>query len=744
MSRSCKTISNRGLRAWVRSPETEKPKRLRDFRYSLARAFLASAFLVTADSARANEVLDGNFTRNVTTGVTFDAAGYLIVGGNTTGYLNIASGGHAINADAYVGFNGGSHGEVFVAGAGATWTTNGYLIIGLNGEAFVMVDDGASIIAQDGIAIADGAGSFAQLTLSGTGSSRGLLSTLDIMKGYGAGLLYWDGGILQARGSDPNFLKNFDYLDIDIRGNGAFFDTNGFDVGVQTPGILIGSGGLTKLGAGNLTIAGTNSWSGDTAVNAGTLTLDTYLQSGGQILTIGVAGSASYGKLNVNGVATFNNSNLEVDVIGSPVLVNNTSLAGVITAGTLNAGSFTVTDNSALFDVAATINGNSVDLNVSTSGAGITVYSSVLNSHLYPALGAARVLDTQVQGAPTGDMANIVTALGQLPDERSVARAAAQTLPFNAGAHATLGALGTINSIFESRFAAYRPARPTDHFATGQNFWITPLGSIADQNDTDGNASGYSAKTWGLAAGVEGDLGETQIGFAYAYARTHIDGNSSLSGAGTSAEIDSNVVAAYGSHPLADVTLGFQIDAGWNSADSRRILDFGGINRSARGTYDSWNMHVGGDLSQAIVLDEANTFIPRVRADYTRLRSQSYTEHGAGALNLDVAASTVEALTLGIDGRVVHMLSPNSQIEATVGVSYDAINDYGPLIVEYAGAPGQSFVAGGIDHGPWLAKAGVGYAYSPRDGMNVTLNYNAGWRNDYVTQSLAFKAAWSF
>jgi len=71
-------------------------------------------------------------------------------------------------------------------------------------------------------------------------------------------------------------------------------------------------------------------------------------------------------------------------------------------------------------------------------------------------------------------------------------------------------------------------------------------------------------------------------------------------------------------------------------------------------------------------------------------------------------------------------------------------NDDGTLAAEHTGTPGQSFVAPGIDHGPWLAKAGLGYTYSPSDGMNVSMRYNAGWRQDYVSQSLSLKAAWSF
>jgi len=730
----------------VPGPSSVQDRALAPYRLC-ASVFLVTSISLTTGTAVADATIDG-VTQNVPSGTGLDAAGDLYVGLNATARLNVTSGGTVTNNDAFIGLNDPSQGEVLVSGAGATWTTNRDLYVGWDGNAFVMVDDGASIIARGATILAVNPTGYAQLTISGTSGSRGVLSTPYLFKGVGTGELQWDGGILQARGNEFEFFPNFSFGEIVIQGGGAFFDTNGYNVGVQTSGILIGTGGFTKLGAGILSIAGNNSWDGDTTVSAGTLELGSYTQSGSQTLTIGVADSANYGRLNVSGVANFNNSNLGVDVIGSPTLANNLSLAGVVTAGTLNATSFIVTDNSALFDFNATINGNSIDLNVIASGngsSGTSVYSSALNNRLYPALGAASVLDTQVQGAPTGDMADVVTALGRLPDERSVARAAAQTLPLNASAQATLGALNTINSIFASRFA---PARPTGlsagDVAKNKQVWIRPFGSRADQNDTDDNASGYSADTWGLAAGVEGDIGETQIGIAYAYANTRLDGNTHLSGAGTHSEIDSHVIALYGSRPLNDMVLGFQVDAGWNDNDSDRTLDFGGLNRSASASYDSWSLHVGSNLSKAIVLDQANTFIPAIRADYTRLRTESYTERGAGALSLDVEASTVEVMTLGVDGRIVHALTPNAQLEAIVGVSYDVINDDDNLVATYTGAPGQSFVAAGIDHGPWLARAGVGYTHSLENGTDISIRYEASGRSDYLSQSASIKAVWRF
>ncbi len=712
-------------------------------RHAAAKSVLVAAFISVSGAVPALELIEGT-PRSVGAGQQLDVNGILLVGFTGSGQLAVSSGGEVFNSDAYLGSLDGSKGDVTLSGANATWMNSGYLTIGMEGEGVVIVDEGASVIVLDGTDLAVVTNSDGQLSLLGAAGARGVFSTPYIQMGFGDGYLQWDGGVLQARSNMSEFFKNFAHGDIAIGNGGAFFDTNGFNVATNISGIMIGSGGFTKLGAGTLDLAGVNSWNGDTAVLAGTLILDSYSQTGSQSLTIGVAGSTNYGKLSVGGAANFANGNLIVDVIGSPVLANNATLAGVVTAGALTASGFTVADNSALFDFTASIVGNSVDLNVITTSAGTTVYSSVLNNQFYPALGAAGVLDTQIQGTPTGDMANVVTAFGILPDERSVARAAAQTLPLNSGAHATLGVLDTFNAIFAGRIGANDQAAPADGVVANRNVWITPLGSRSVQNDTAGNAAGYSAGTVGLAAGIDGNIGDTQIGFAYGLANTRVDGNSALSGAGTSAAITSNVIALYGSHAFDDLVLGFQVDAGWNGTDSERSVNFGGLNRTASGSFDSFSLHAGGSLSQALNLGETTTFIPMLRADYTRLASQGYSESGAGALNLDVDADTLEALLLGVEGRIVHALSPQLKLDGSVGVSYDAINDSGALTASYAGAPGQNFVAGGIDRSPWTAKAGLGLTYNLNGGADLSVRYDArGW-NDTMSHSVAFKAVGRF
>jgi outer membrane autotransporter protein len=729
---------------------SEKPRNGGRTGSSVNKLALATLLGLSAGTATANIVIDSGMTQSVPSGMQFDAAGYLVVGGNTFGQLSIASGGEATNTDAYVGFSNGSQGEVFVSGTGAKWTTNGFLTIGFDGQAIVIVDIGASAIVRDGTDLAVGLNSFAQLTLSGTGNARGLFSTPYIMKGIGTGLLQWDGGILQARSNELEFFPNFTFGDINITNNGAFFDTNGYNVGIQTPGILIGTGGFTKLGAGTLTIAGNNSWNGDTTVNAGTLALGSYTQSGSQTLTIGVADSTNYGRLQVSGVANFNNSNLAVNVIGSPTLANNLTLTGVVTAGTLNATNFIVTDNSALFDFNATVNSNSVDLNVIASGSGssgTTVYGSALKHGLYSALGAASVLDTQVQGTPTGDMANVVTALGRQPDERSVARAVAQTLPLISGNQAVQGTLSSFQKVVQNQMQGNgnTTGLSSGDALSNKNAWGKVFGSRAEQDDRSG-AAGFKADTWGMALGADAQVAQgARFGVAYGYAKTSVNGNTELNGSAQRANIGSHIVALYGSKDIGDNrTFSFQGDLGVSNNESTRHIDFGGLNRSARADYRTYSAHIGIAISQAFALNEKTTLTPTLRADYTWLKSQGYTENGADALNLAVGSNKADAFVIGADGYLQHRFSNTSRLDAYLGIGYDAINELGNIISTYAGAPGQAFVTTGIDHSPWLVRGGIGYSVLANNGTEVSFRYDAEGRSEYLNHTASVRAKWTF
>jgi autotransporter-associated beta strand protein len=83
-------------------------------------------------------------------------------------------------------------------------------------------------------------------------------------------VINFNGGTLRPSASSAAFLPALTGLTAQVL-NGAVIDTNGFDATVAAALVGVGSGGLTKNGAGTLTLSGANTYTGGTTVNAGTL-----------------------------------------------------------------------------------------------------------------------------------------------------------------------------------------------------------------------------------------------------------------------------------------------------------------------------------------------------------------------------------------------------------------------------------------------------------------------------------------
>ncbi|MBZ6078272.1 autotransporter outer membrane beta-barrel domain-containing protein [Microvirga puerhi] len=202
------------------------------------------------------------------------------VGSAGFGFLNILNGGSVSDTTGQVGDNAGGTGSVTVSGAGSQWTNSQTLVVGWYGNGTVMIDNGGVVSAPTTWmgAVPSSAGT---LTLGGTAGNRGVLTTGLLAKGLGDGrsgvaTLNLNGGILRASADRALFLADqADYRygfapgDVVIGTGGAFIDSNGHNIGISAA--LGGPGGLTKLGAGTLTLSGANTYSGGTTISGGTL-----------------------------------------------------------------------------------------------------------------------------------------------------------------------------------------------------------------------------------------------------------------------------------------------------------------------------------------------------------------------------------------------------------------------------------------------------------------------------------------
>ncbi|MFM9025838.1 MAG: autotransporter-associated beta strand repeat-containing protein [Planctomycetaceae bacterium] len=196
-----------------------------------ARLLLAALSLVGFPSAalRADTTFDSG-TMTLSTGTDFGPK--LFVGYVGTATLEVV-GGVAASSDAWLGFNDGSNGSVTVSGG--TWISREDLTVGRSGTGILTINGGL-------------------VTVGGT-LSQGAAGTISLNSGgtlrIGAGNT---GGVLGV-----SALTNHGTLIFD-RSNGSTYS-----------GIIGGSGAVTKQGVGELVLSGSNTYTGTTSVNQGTL-----------------------------------------------------------------------------------------------------------------------------------------------------------------------------------------------------------------------------------------------------------------------------------------------------------------------------------------------------------------------------------------------------------------------------------------------------------------------------------------
>lgn len=191
----------------------------------------------------------------------------IVLGGTGQGELNI-DGGHVETGSLIIGLIPEISGKVMLDSG--SFTVYGDARIGERGTGEVTISSG--LVQFENVVMGLRAGSEGSIMLSNSAGSRGVLEARSFTKGEGSSNITFDGGILRAESSQSDVFLNFASGDVTFNAGGGFIDTNGFNLGIAN--VLVGTGGLTKQGAGNMTLGGPNAYQGGTTVEGGTLTLN--------------------------------------------------------------------------------------------------------------------------------------------------------------------------------------------------------------------------------------------------------------------------------------------------------------------------------------------------------------------------------------------------------------------------------------------------------------------------------------
>jgi autotransporter-associated beta strand protein len=304
----------------------------------------------TVGVAAGNQILVGSTTSAGTSQQTLNVAGTV----NNNGLLNITRVGTVNLAAGAIWHQAGDLSLTGVGGYPAALNVNAGSSLTYNGTNTVQVNG------------ADGNHGWSVLTIDGTGvftTGAGFEeTTAATTMGYGEVLLS-NGGTIRLSSDVTNLTTQVQFS---LGSGGGVIDNNGHNaslsgnvtVGNTSAGIF-GSGSLTKLGNGILTLTGTNTYTGNTLINAGTLALS----GGGSIASTANINVASGANFDVSGVTGY--ALLSAQTLSGSGTVNGavTTAAGSTVAPGNSVGTLTFNNN-------LTLKGNlAIDVNKALSPA---------------------------------------------------------------------------------------------------------------------------------------------------------------------------------------------------------------------------------------------------------------------------------------------------------------------------------------------------------------------------------------
>jgi len=505
---------------------------------------------------------------------------------------------------------------------------------------------------------------------------------------------------------------------------------------VENNGILSGhmylGGTIDMENSGNIILPFTASSSNKAQIGGD------YTQSSTGVLSVGVYNNSDYAQMEVGGTANFNDGNKIRVLVDQGNGYTGYVLSDVVTAGAITAtDGFITEDNSLLWDFeSAVVSGDRIEITASASGLSSVTYA-VGQTGLTSGLGAAGVIDDFFNNGEPLALTDLMVAFGGASTDEELSAQVEQLLPLMAGGvnQVLAGNLHTTQQIVDQRLSNASGLSSGDNFVTDRNFWLKPFGSLANQDDRNGT-SGYDATTGGLALGADSMLSndKTRLGGAFVYSHSDVDSNSSA--APQNDRIDGYQGIVYGSYALDALSeFSMQADAGYHSNNGRRSISMTGD--TAHSDYDSWTQHLGAGVNRKYSMGSA-LFVPSARVDYAHIRSDSYTETGAGALNMNVGADSTQELIFGADGKVQYPLAKMVTLSANLGAGYDVINDAASITSSFAGG-GSSFITRGIDPSPWIGRGGLGFSVDQLQGMEITARYDVEAREDFSNQTASLK-----
>jgi len=564
-------------------------------------------------------------------------------------------------------------------------------------------------------------------------------------------------------------------------------------------GVISGTGGLTKIGNGIMTLTGANTFNGPTAVNGGILAVNGSLSGAvvvngggtlggtGQVGPVTVAGgtmapgnsigtltvgggfvqnggvyqvevnSAGQGdRINVTGTATINGGSVQV-LAQQGTYARNTTYTILNATGGVSGTYSAVTSNFAFLTPSLQYDSNNVFLTLLQSNSAFAAGAQTPNQF---AVGTA--LD-RANSTATGDFNTVLNALSGLSTTQGPA--ALDSIggqPYSGFGTANLQSGLTFMNVVGQQMSLARGGiggggrvalaeaceAPCDAAQpSGFSVWGSALGNTGSVAG-NGNSSTLTYNLGGFATGLDYRSDSrllVGLGLGYASGNQWVGG---FNGSGTTNSYSASIYASF--TPGA-----FYIDAmaGYAYNDNkmtRQIVIPGLAPRTALG-------RTGADqfLGQAevgyrfdIYAPATATVTPFARLQYTSVAQDAFTETGAASINLNVMQQTTNSVRTVIGAELQGAIDMGWRdrlaLQFRVGWSHEYADVSRPVNASFAGAPAFGYTVYGAT--PQRDGAVIGLAANTAIAQNTSiyLRYDGefGIGTDNHVLSAGFRMKW--
>jgi outer membrane autotransporter protein len=372
----------------------------------------------------------------------------------------------------------------------------------------------------------------------------------------------------------------------------------------------------------------------------------------------------------------------------------------------------------------------------------------------------------------TGDLNTVLTALDALPTYSLTAYALDQLAPKGSEAISSMGVssasfqTGNLSERLSNMRRGVRGLsftglyyKNTDFVANGEG---TPVLLASAGSDLTGMLPSGVNERWGFFVkgnAASGDQKDTPdrtgydftsagvtVGSDYRFTGNFIAGlmlgintaRANVDSMGSKVKMDGYTMGTYGTYYHKNFYIDGSISYGLTNYDNTRRVVFPGLDRTATSSPDG--NQLTAYIGTGYDLRKNNWIItPNMSLQYTKLNTDSYTEKGAGAINLDVDKQSNESLQGNIGARVSYtvqkddiVLMPN--IRASYG--YEFLRDSQNITSRLAqGSSPFSIQTISPDRNFLSLGAGI-TAFTVRD-MSVYINYDGQIGEDkYVAHSV--------